>query len=596
MQRRPKPRYSAESGVFLCLLAVALAGVLLPTGWASLWAADEAVSPQAADGSYRVAQSGVTDPRAAQEKALRMARAPRKPCQLIEDWIKAGGTRENFSGVGIDNFPKPFPICVPLLARISHTAQERHVDRCGHTYWEVNLAYDMEHEGELWLTQDLSQAVVKIHQQSGRQRSFDLRRADGFYFAGGDHDDCEHDDRYVITGARQIPDLGVSLIFYGPPHAPGQRLYYMPPLLEEPTRVLGYACATWFSITQENEPKVRFSLPVEELRDLRNGKVVTRELTWGGDVPADGHHWTNRMRFELRGTGGPGILDVTPADGLIARGPDKDGRFTPASKTYTLRNVGQEPIDFAVTRSKAWANVAPAEGSLAPGAAIQVVVSISEQARNVRVSEKDTVHFINRTGGKGTTTRQVEIAARERWRVTFIGWETILTGDVPLSAGVRAYWTIAVDIEIEGGQYKSGRATASFGNAHGMLATYSYIPGAYACTVLQKSIDLPTFDVGGSVSGAVVRLHLPRWNRLKLRYKCQLDEKRAHDWLKADKYGAQSPVDRIRGAEKDVRVVDVEMLPSGTYAVRLVDGLREPVGSPSALNASPLEITVHRLK
>jgi len=38
------------------------------------------------------------------------------------------------------------------------------------------------------------------------------------------------------------------------------------------------------------------------------------------------------------------------------------------------------------------------------------------------------------------------------------------------------------------------------------------------------------------------------------------------------------------------------MLPSGTYAVRLVDGLREPVGSPSALNASPLEITVHRLK
>jgi hypothetical protein len=498
--------------------------------------------------------------------------------------------------VGIDNFPKPFPICVPLLAKISHTAQERYVDRCGNIRHDVNLGYDMEHEGELWLMQDLSQGFVKIHQHSGRQRSIRLNRADGFYFAFGGYDECEHSNRYAITGARLNPDLGVTLILYAPPHDSGLRLVYAPPTLEEPTRVLSYTAATWFAITLENEPKVRFSLSVEDLQGLRKGQVVTRELTWGGDVPEDGHHWTNRMRFELRGTGGPGILDVTPADGLIARGPDKDGRFNPASKTYSLKNVGQEPIDVAVSNSKDWASAAPAEGSLAPGAEIQVVVSIKEQARKVRTSEKDTVHFVNRTGGKGSTTRPVEIAARERWRVTFIGWETIRTGDVPLTAGIRAYWTIAVDIEIEGGQYKSGRATASFGNAHGMLATYSYIPGAYACTVLQKSIDLPTFDVGGSVSGAIVRLYLPRWNRLKLRYKCQLDEQRARDWLKANKYGAQSSADRIRGAEKDVRIVDVEMLPSGTYAVRLADGLRELVGSPSALNASPLEITVQRLK
>ena len=188
MHRRSKPRYSAESGVFLCLLSVALAGALLLLGWSALLAADEAASPRAEDGSFQVAQSGVNDPRAAQEKALSMARAPRKPCQLIEDWIKAGGTRANFSGVGIDNFPKPFPICVPLLARISHTAQERYVDRCGHTCRDVNLAYDMEHEGELWLMQDLSQAFVKIHQHSGRQRSIGLRRGDGFYFAVGDYD------------------------------------------------------------------------------------------------------------------------------------------------------------------------------------------------------------------------------------------------------------------------------------------------------------------------------------------------------------------------------------------------------------------------
>ena len=594
MHRRPIPRYSVESGVFLCLLAAALAGLLLPIGWVALWAADEATPPRTAAGSYQVAQSG--DPRADQKKALSMVRAPRKPCQLIEDWIKAGGTRENFSGVGIDNFPKPFPICVPLLAKISHTAQERYVDRCGNIRQDVNFGYDMEHEGELWLMQDLTQGFVKIHQHSGRQRSIRLNRADGFYFASGGYDECEHSDRYAITGARLNPDLGVTLILYAPPRDSGLRLVYAPPLFEEPTRVLSYTALTWFAIELENESKVRFSLSVEDLQGLRKGQVVTRELTWGGEVPEDGHRWTNRMVFALRGTGGPGILDVTPADGLIARGPDKDGRFSPVSKTYRLKNTGQEPIDFTVTKSKAWAYVAPAEGSLSPGAEIPVVVSINEQARKVAVSEKDTVHFVNRTGGMGSTTRQVEIASRERWRVTFIGWETILTGDVPLNAGIRAYWTIAVDMEIEGGLYKSGQAAVSFGNAHGMLATYSYIPGAYACTVAQKSIDYPAFSVPGSVSGGVVRLGMQSWNRLRIRYGCTLDEQRARDWLRAHKYGGQSSLDRIRGAEKDVRVADFEMLPSGTYAVRLVDGLREPVNPPTSINASPLEITVRRLK
>jgi hypothetical protein len=521
---------------------------------------------------------------------------PRKPCQLIEDWIKVGGTRANFSGVGIGSFPKPFPLCFPLLAKISHTAHERYVDRCGQTHWEVNLAYEMEHEGELWLTQDLSQAYANIHQFSGQQRSFRLRRGDGFYFAGHDHAACKHYDRHAFAGARQHPTLGVRLTLYAPPDNAGQRLYYMPPLFEEPERILTYACATWFSITPANEPKVSFSLPVEELRGLRKGQVVTRELTWGGDEPETGHHWTNRMTFELRGTGGPGILDVTPADGLIARGPDKDGAFNPANKTYTLKNVGQSPIDFAVSKSRDWVSAAPAGGSLTPGAETRVAVSINERARKLKTSEKDTVRFDNRTNGEGSTTRPVEVATRERWRVTFIGWDTICTDNVPLNAGIRAYWTIAVDIEIEGGQYKSGRATASFGNAHGLLASYSFIPGAYACNVLTKSIDYPAFSVAGNVSGSIVRLRLPGENRLRLRYRCQLDEKRTLDWLRTNKYGGQSPEDRVSGVDKDLRRAGTEVLPSGTYAVRLVDGLREPVGSPSALNASPLEITVKRLK
>ncbi len=86
---------------------------------------------------------------------------PRKPCQLIEDWIEAGGTRANFSGIGVSGFAKPFPLCFPVRATISHTAHDRFANRCHQTYQEINLAYDMEHEGELWLSQDLSQAYAE---------------------------------------------------------------------------------------------------------------------------------------------------------------------------------------------------------------------------------------------------------------------------------------------------------------------------------------------------------------------------------------------------------------------------------------------------
>ncbi len=49
----------------------------------------------------------------------------------------------------------------------------------------------------------------------------------------------------------------------------------------------------------------------------------------------------------------------------------------------------------------------------------------------------------NRTNNQGDTTRPVVVSKRERWRVTFIGWDTFRTSGMPLIAGTGSrLWPI----------------------------------------------------------------------------------------------------------------------------------------------------------
>jgi hypothetical protein len=105
----------------------------------------------------------------------------------------------------------------------------------------------------------------------------------------------------------------------------------------------------------------------------------------------------------------PGVLSVTPADGLTSSG-NEGGPFTPASKAYTLKNTGGSSINWTASKVQTWTNLPSTHGTLGAGAVVTVTVSINSGANSLTPGTySDTVSFTNTTNGNGNTTRLVSL-------------------------------------------------------------------------------------------------------------------------------------------------------------------------------------------
>jgi len=103
----------------------------------------------------------------------------------------------------------------------------------------------------------------------------------------------------------------------------------------------------------------------------------------------------------------PGVLSVTPSDGLTSSG-DQGGPFSPSSKTYILENTGGSSISWTALKGQAWVTLSSTGDTLESGASTTVTVSINSNANSLESgSYSDTVSFTN---PPGTTPR--EMAAR----------------------------------------------------------------------------------------------------------------------------------------------------------------------------------------
>ena len=101
-------------------------------------------------------------------------------------------------------------------------------------------------------------------------------------------------------------------------------------------------------------------------------------------------------------------LDVAPAENFMAHG-HPGGPFTPDSKTYTLTNTGNAPIDWSATNVEDWLDIAPNSGTLSGSASVAVGVSINANAAALGVGVyTDTLTFTNDTSG-GDQTRDVTL-------------------------------------------------------------------------------------------------------------------------------------------------------------------------------------------
>ena len=218
-------------------------------------------------------------------------------------------------------------------------------------------------------------------------------------------------------------------------------------------------------------------------------------------------------------------LVVTPKDGFESSGPNPDGVFVPGSKTYTLKNRGNNPLDYKVTKTAQWLDVSNSTGTLAPGSKTSVKISINESAKKLKEEEyKDEVKFINMTDGSGNTSRKVilEVGEEQKWRLFFTGyelrqyeipkWKT--PDNKPIRFGGRFDYKLRVEFIIKKKKgkwkYKEGLVTIADIN-YGTL----YDP-TYWGTKNEKSkyfykiTSMKGKNINGTVDGNKVRLFWPR--------------------------------------------------------------------------------------
>jgi C1A family cysteine protease len=92
-------------------------------------------------------------------------------------------------------------------------------------------------------------------------------------------------------------------------------------------------------------------------------------------------------------------LAVYPLNGLYVRWKPKKDPVSDLNKTYTVRNYGDDVINWTATKTQNWLNVTPVAGSLIPGQSEEVQVCPDADYLKSVGSFTDTVIFTDTTHG-----------------------------------------------------------------------------------------------------------------------------------------------------------------------------------------------------
>ncbi|MCF7675959.1 MAG: hypothetical protein K9M97_11485, partial [Akkermansiaceae bacterium] len=104
-----------------------------------------------------------------------------------------------------------------------------------------------------------------------------------------------------------------------------------------------------------------------------------------------------------------GTLAIAQATGLTSAGPG-GGPFSPATGTYTLSNIADTSLDWEASTDAPWIDLSASSGTLAPGASVEVVVTLNAQAETLLPQTySTTVAFTNTTHPNGNTSWKVNL-------------------------------------------------------------------------------------------------------------------------------------------------------------------------------------------
>ncbi len=175
----------------------------------------------------------------------------------------------------------------------------------------------------------------------------------------------------------------------------------------------------------------RFFVTPELMETFVEQGGFEKTLFWRTDQPDGQNYRDNHVQIRVDigepQEGQPGLLAVSPKEGFTSSGTSGGQTFAPASKIYTLRNVGKAPLDYAATTTQNWLALSATGGNLVPGQSAEVHVRVTDTAGNLAEGEyKDTLSFTNTTSGKGSTIRTATLligAEEQTWRVSLSGMD-----------------------------------------------------------------------------------------------------------------------------------------------------------------------------
>ena len=126
----------------------------------------------------------------------------------------------------------------------------------------------------------------------------------------------------------------------------------------------------------------------------------------------------------------PDDMLVSPDENLVSSG-QVGGPFTPTQIVYTVTNTTAAALDYEVTKTVDWLDIANASGTIPADSSVDVTVALNAAADALwHGTHTDTLVFTNLTTGVGDTTRDVSLdvdAKVQQFNFTFDsdpGWTT----------------------------------------------------------------------------------------------------------------------------------------------------------------------------
>lgn len=136
-----------------------------------------------------------------------------------------------------------------------------------------------------------------------------------------------------------------------------------------------------------------------------------------------------------------GTLEVQEVGSFLSSGELGSTNFAPSSRFYTLRNTGQQNLNWEVSSAAPWIRLPVTSGSLAPNETRRVFIEIDPAVASALTEYGDysgTLHFSNTGDGRGDTIRNAFLSiTKDEQIITFNelpGPVAIGDGSITLSA------------------------------------------------------------------------------------------------------------------------------------------------------------------